>query len=162
MARKIWLYAITPSPLKIPLTPAPTNTTGVIIRLGEEVLLFKSLFKGDRILWLFAALFHLSLCLILLSHLRFCFEGLCSFFYYYDVFFQIIGNYFGYVLVISLAYLFIRRLTMERTLYISILSDYIILILLFLIGLSGVILKYFIREDIISVKTFILSLLSLN
>lgn len=160
LAYKLFLFANTPSPLKIPQTPAPTENLGVLIRIGSEALLFKSLFKGDRGLWLTGISFHLSLCLILLSHLRFCFEPLCSFFFYYGMFFQIIGHYFGYLLLVSLVYLFIRRLIIDRNLYISLISDYFILILLFFIALSGVILKYFIRENIVSVKTFVLSLLS--
>ncbi|HDK03583.1 MAG TPA: nitrate reductase, partial [Gammaproteobacteria bacterium] len=46
VGRKIVQYARTPAPLKIPTTPAPTTGTGVVLRLGREVVFFSSLFKS--------------------------------------------------------------------------------------------------------------------
>ena len=49
MAR-VWKYATTPVPLKIPLTPAPVGTTGVIYRTAQEIkhtrLFFKSFVRA--------------------------------------------------------------------------------------------------------------------
>ena len=44
---KIWQYATTPAPLKIPTMPAPVTKSGVVVRMAEEVVLFKSLFKSN-------------------------------------------------------------------------------------------------------------------
>lgn len=162
LSYKLFLFSNTPNPLKIPQTPAPKKPQGVIIRIFQEIFLFKSLFKGDRMLWLAGLSFHLSLFLVIISHLRFCFEPLFPFFFYYNIFFQLVGHYSSYIFLLSLLYLFIRRLLIDKIFYISLISDYFILILLFFIGASGVILKYFIREDIVSVKVFILSLLSFH
>jgi hypothetical protein len=42
---KVVQYFNTPSPLKIPTTPAPTTTMGVVLRLIPEVLFFRSLLR---------------------------------------------------------------------------------------------------------------------
>ena len=46
LAIKIVQYARTPAPLKIPTTPAPVTQSGVVFRIGREVVFFESLFKG--------------------------------------------------------------------------------------------------------------------
>ena len=67
----IWLYARTPQPLKIPTTPAPTTLPGVALRMFKEVVLFESLFKANKWIWLFGWMFHFALVLVLLRHLRY-------------------------------------------------------------------------------------------
>lgn len=71
MARRLWRYAVTPAPLRIPTTPAPLTRFGAVVRLGREVFLFESLFRADKILWLFSMLFHWGLLLVLLRHVRY-------------------------------------------------------------------------------------------
>ena len=39
LAHKIWIYAVTPAPLKIPTTPAPVTRAGVAFSLAREVVL---------------------------------------------------------------------------------------------------------------------------
>ncbi|MDP2210511.1 MAG: hypothetical protein Q8J63_02080 [Candidatus Aquicultor sp.] len=73
MAR-VWKYATTPAPLKIPLTPAPVGPTGVIYRMAQEVGLFKSLFNSNKIIWLAGYIFHLTLVIVLIKHTRFFFK----------------------------------------------------------------------------------------
>ena len=58
VALKVWRYAGTPAPLKIPTTPAPTTTGGVALRMTREVVFFESLFKASKWTWLFGWLFH--------------------------------------------------------------------------------------------------------
>ena len=71
LAYRVWLYARTPAPLKIPTTPAPLTTGGVVWRLAREVGLFESLFKANKWIWIFAVLFHAALLLVVLRHLRY-------------------------------------------------------------------------------------------
>ena len=98
VAMKIRVYARAPAPLKIPTTPAPTTTGGVVLRLTREVVFFESLFKGSKWTWLFGWLFHASLLLVLLRHLR----------YFQDpvwapiVFVQFFGTYAGLTMVVGL------------------------------------------------------------
>ncbi|MHC4402252.1 MAG: respiratory nitrate reductase subunit gamma [Planctomycetota bacterium] len=52
------------------LFPAPSTGKGNTINTIKEALLFKSLFYGDRVLWVLAWVFHAVLALIALGHLR--------------------------------------------------------------------------------------------
>ncbi len=68
---RIWRYATTPAPLKIPTTPAPLTHGGVALRMAGEVVLFQSLFKSNKWIWLFGWVFHVALAVVLLRHLRY-------------------------------------------------------------------------------------------
>src|SRR4030067_703649 len=68
---RINTYARTPAPLKIPTTPAPITKTGMVLRMAREVVLFESLFKGNLWTWGMGWLFHASMALVLLRHLRY-------------------------------------------------------------------------------------------
>ena len=61
---KIYTYARTPAPLKIPTTPAPVTKAGVAFRIAREVVLFESLFKSNKWTWIFGWLFHFALLLV--------------------------------------------------------------------------------------------------
>jgi len=71
VGRKIFQYATTPAPLKIPTTPAPTTRAGVVWRMIKEVVCFESLFKASKFTWAFGWLFHAGLIVALLCHLRY-------------------------------------------------------------------------------------------
>jgi len=71
LAFRIRLYARTPAPLKIPTMPAPLTQAGVTMRMAREVVLFESLFKSNKWTWIFGWLFHFSLVLAFLRHLRY-------------------------------------------------------------------------------------------
>ncbi len=155
LAYKIYLYSRTPAPLKIPTTPAPTTTTGVVYRLGREVVFFESLFKSNKWIWIFGWLFHFSLLLVLMRHLRYFTEPVWG----WVVLVQPFGKYAGFAMVAGLAGLWARRLFVERIKYISTVSDHLILLLLIGIGLSGLTIKFVAHTDIVDVKAFILGLM---
>ena len=69
LAYRIRLYARTPVPLRIPTTPAPTTTAGVVRRMFFEIMLFNSLFKANKWIWLFGWVFHAALLFVLLRKL---------------------------------------------------------------------------------------------
>lgn len=69
MLYRIWVWRKLPSPA-ITLFPAPPDEAANVRNTVEEALLFKSLYKGDRGLWLSAWLFHATLALIFAGHLR--------------------------------------------------------------------------------------------
>ncbi len=155
VARKIYQYAKTPAPLKIPTTPAPTTRSGVVLRMAREVVLFESLFKGTKWTWLFGYVFHISLALVLLRHFRYFQADVWT----VIALVQPFGKYAGFAMVLGLLGLWGRRIFVERIRYISGLSDHLILALLVGIGVSGLSMKYVHHTDIIDVKTFFLGLL---
>lgn len=148
---KIVRFARTPSPLVIPTTPAPTTTGGVAVRMAREVTVFESLFKGNKWTWVLGILFHYGMLIALLRHLRYFTDPVWG----WVAMIQWIGVYAGFAMLIGLAGLFARRVFVDRVRYISSPSDYLILILLFMIGFSGMMMKYVSHTDIIAVKEFI-------
>ena len=150
LGRKIWQYAKTPAPLKIPTMPAPLTQGGVVMRLGREVVLFESLFKANKWIWLFGWVFHFGLLLVLARHARYFQEPVWS----VIALIQPFGVYAGFAMVAGLAGLLVRRIVVARIRYISGPSDYLMLALILAIGLSGLFMKYVERTDIIAVKGF--------
>jgi len=152
---KIWQYATTPAPLKIPTMPAPITQSGVVLRIAQEVILFKSLFKGNKWIWVLGWMFHFALVLVLLRHLRYFQEPV----WWWVNLIQPFGKYAGYAMVIGLSGLLFRRIVVARIRYISAPSDYLMLVLIMSIGLTGLAMKYITHTDIIAVKAFMLGLL---
>lgn len=147
---RIYLYWKTPAPLKIPTTPAPTTQTGVIFRMAREVVVFESLFKSNKWIWIFGWMFHVSLALVLARHVRYFQEQ--PWFWVNIV--QPFGKYAAYTMVIGLIGLFVRRIVVDRVRYISSPSDYLMLLMLIFIGFSGLIMQLFSHVDIVAVQQF--------
>ena len=154
----IWLYARTPQPLKIPTTPAPTTLPGVALRMFREVVLFESLFKANKWIWLFGWLFHFALVLVLLRHLRYFTEPVWA----WVAIMQPFGLYASFAMLAGLAGLWARRFLVDRVRYITSPSDHLMLALLIAIAVSGVVMKYVAHTDIAALKKFFIGLLVLD
>jgi len=150
LARKIIQYAKTPAPLKIPTTPAPVTTTGVVLRMFREVVFFESLFKSTKWTWIFGWMFHMGLFLVLLRHVRYFIDPV----WLPIELIQPFGVYAGFAMVFGLSGLLLRRIFVDRVRYISSPSDFLWLLLLILIGLSGLLMKFVFRTDVLMVKNF--------
>jgi nitrate reductase gamma subunit len=158
---------------------SPWSTSGVVARMGLEILVFRSLFRNTRSrleagpkliygeakwLWLGAMAFHWSLLLVLLRHLRFLVQPapkLAVWLESVDGFFQI-GAPVLYatdiVLLAALLFLLQRRLRDSQVRFISLFTDYFALFLLLGVAISGVWMRYFARVDAVAVKQLALSL----
>jgi len=158
VARKIFIYARTPQPLKIPTTPAPTTRLGVAARMVREVTVFESLFKANKWTWLFGWIFHLCLFVELIWHLRYFTEPVLFFLPWLPWFI----NFTGYGMVVGLLGLWGRRFLVDRVRYISNLSDHLMLALLVGIGASGLAMKFLFHTDIVALKAFFLGLMSFS
>ncbi|MCZ6722936.1 MAG: respiratory nitrate reductase subunit gamma [Gammaproteobacteria bacterium] len=155
LAYKIRLYAKTPAPLRIPVTPAPITRQGVVARMFFEVTLFSSLFKANKWTWLFGWLFHAALLLVLLRHFRYFTDPVWG----WIGAIQPYGKYAAFVMIFGLAGLWARRFLVDRVRYISSPSDHLMLALLIAIGLTGLGMKYVSHTDIVAVKAFFLGLM---
>lgn len=160
----------------------PSTAWGVLARMAGEVLLFRSLFRNNRarmagkrlvlgenkMLWLGAIAFHWSLLLIVLRHLRLAMQpvpGWVNGLERLDGFFQVGAPqmYLSDVIFLSaLVYLAVRRLRDPALRYLSLFADYFAVFLLLGIGVSGVLMRYWIRPDVVSVKQLALSLASFH
>ena len=158
VAWRVVEYARAPAPLRIPTTPAPMTRTGAAARVAREVVLFESLFRSNKWIWLFGWLFHVALALVLLRHLRYFIQPVWS----WVAFVQPFGVYAGIALVAGLAGLWARRFLVERIRYISTWSDHLMLALLAGIALSGLGMKYVAHTDIVALKEFMLGLIAFD
>jgi nitrate reductase gamma subunit len=163
---------------------SPSSTAGVSIRMALEVLLFRSLFRNDRVeakgkqqkliysgkryLWLGGLAFHWSLLIILFRHLRLFTEpvpGIVLFVQKLDGFFQValpVIFISDAVILLALTYLVLRRLASPQLRYISLPSDYLALFLIGGVVVSGVLMRLFFRVDVEGVKELAMSVASLK
>jgi nitrate reductase gamma subunit len=193
VAYRVMVWAKSPVPFRIPTTcgqqkslpwikssrlESPHNTAGVVGRMALEVLLFRSLFRntkaevkdgrpiygGAKWLWLAGLVFHWSLLLIVLRHLRFFFEpvpGWVNLLATLDGLFELaVPALFltDGLLLISVTYLFFRRVAIPHLRYISLPADYFPLLLILAIGLSGFLMRHVYRVDLFKVKELALGL----
>jgi nitrate reductase gamma subunit len=158
LARKIIQYTLVPAPLKIPITPAPLTRGGVVARLAKEAIFFSSLFRANKWTWLFGWMFHMSLFVVLVIHLRYFIKDVPT----WLVLLQPIGKYAAFTMVIGLVGLLIRRIYVARVKYITSPSDILWLLLLITIGLTGITMRFISHTDIVSLKAFSLGLISFN
>jgi nitrate reductase gamma subunit len=66
------------------------------------------------------------------------------------------------IFLVAVTYLFIRRVWSPQLRYISLVNDYFPLFLLIGIGLTGVLLRHFIKTDVVGVKELGMGLLSFS
>ena len=159
---------------------SPHTLPEVLGRMALEVLLFRSLFRNNRaqlragpnlsfmsskLLWLGAMVFHWALLIIAIRHYRFFLEpvpGLVRFLDGLDGILQITLPTFyltDMLLGVSLLYLLARRFTHAQTRYLSLPQDYFPLYLIGGIVLTGVLMRYGLKADIIKIKILVQSLL---
>jgi len=150
VGRKIYVFAKTPAPLKIPTTPAPTTQTGVVLRMVREVAFFESLFKSTKWTWLFGWVFHMALFAVLFRHLRYFQDPVWAPVEWVSPLFK----YMAFGMIIGLLGLWGRRILVDRVRYITNASDHLMLLLLLLIGISGAMTTFVTHTDVVAVKAF--------
>ena len=163
---------------------SPFTTFDVVLRMLLEVLFFRSLFRNVRVeirkggprviywsnkwLWLGAILFHYSFLIVLIRHLRFFTTPVWSFVRLVesvDGFLQVTlpGLYIsGIVLLVATVALLLRRVFVPTLRYISLASDYFPLFLIIGIALTGIIMRYIYKVDIVSVKELTMGLVTFH
>ena len=161
----------------------PSNTLEVIGRMALEVLLFRSLFRNtqtelrqdphlahgsEKWLWLGALAFHWSILIILLRHARLFFEPvpvILNVINALDGFLQIwipVVYLSGIILPAAATFLLLRRLLDQKVRYISLPADYFPLFLIIGIATSGILMRYFTKVDIVSLKEYIMTMIHFN
>ncbi len=142
---RIWMKLPTPA---MTLTPAPLAESDNKVAVVKEVLLFRSLSKGDPSLWLFAWVFHVVLALIFLGHLR-VFANVDGVFAGRGMSESAIhsmssgaGGAAGVVVLATLAILFLRHVTLPRVREITGIADYFALLLIAAIIITGNFMRF--------------------
>ena len=126
-----WLRA--PVPLPMPLPPAPATWAGVVVRMLREGLVFETLYRANRWTWLFGWVFHAALLLVVIRHAWLFVDPAPE----WVRPLLAAGKWLSAVLVASLAGLLARRLVVARVRYVSVPSDYLMLLLILAIAGSG-------------------------
>lgn len=158
----------------------PSSRLGVAGRMALEILCFRSLFRNTKIdynsdgptlrfssskwLWLGSLAFHYSFLTVVARHMRFftepvpfCIELLDR----VDGILQIAAPVLyltDLVFIGAVTYLFLRRVILPQIRFISQVNDYFPLFLILAIGLSGVLMRYMLKVDIIGVKELTMGL----
>lgn len=161
----------------------PFTAGGVIVRMFFEILFFRSLFRNttcrlnegakityvwEKWLWLGALAFHYSFLTVLIRHLRFFLEPvpLClQWLENIDSFFQLgLPGLFlsGAVLLAAVTFLFLRRIYLPQMKYISLASDFFPLFLIISIAITGILMRYFTKVDVVGVKELAMGLATLH
>lgn len=185
---RIIRWAISPVPFRIPTTcgqekslpwikanplECPFGNLGVICRMAGEIFLFRSLFRNSKAelvngrpvygsskwLWFFGLMFHVSLLLVILRHLRFFTEPVVPFvgaLSSLDGFLEI-GIPTLYMtdtaLVAGLIFLFMRRVLVPQLRYLSLFTDYFALLLIASVAVTGISMRHFFPVDLNEIKT---------
>ncbi|MEE9912268.1 MAG: sulfate reduction electron transfer complex DsrMKJOP subunit DsrM [Deltaproteobacteria bacterium] len=160
----------------------PAGIPGVIGRMALEILLFRSLFRNCDMeivngrpvhgsanwLWFFGLLFHGSLLMIILRHLRFFTEpilpgiaGLTA----VDGFLELaIPTLYlsDITLLAAAAFLLARRMVSAQLRYISQVSDYFALLLILAIAATGLWMRHIQPTDLEQVKALVMGWVSLS
>lgn len=144
-----WLKS--PSPLRIPITPAPRTRLGVLGRLLLELLAFRSLARANLVTWVASLAFHYGLLFVLIMHLRFVFPNLSPSL----IPFIMWSGWATAFMLLGLIVLLLRRCLVDRLRYISSPSDYLHVLLLIGIGVSGLILKRIWPTDLYAMGEFL-------
>jgi len=160
---------------------SPSSYFGVAVRMAMEIFLFRSLFRnskleqtgqqklvygGNRWLWLGGLAFHWSLLIILFRHLRFFTEPVLSSVAWVtsvDGLLQLAlpALYItDFIILIALTYLFLRRVVFSQLRYISLASDYLALLLIIGIAISGILMRSIFKVDLLAVKELAISIIS--
>ena len=160
----------------------PAGIAGVIMRMAQEIFLFRSLFRNTEVeivggrpvygsakwLWFFGLLFHWSFLIIVLRHLRFFVEPITqwiSVLSSLDGFFEI-GIPTLYLsdaaILAGLTFLFLRRVVLPRLRYISLFTDYFSLLLIMAVVSTGLLMRHFSPTDLNEVKNIALGWITLK
>lgn len=177
-------WANIPVPINITTTGRgyldnPQTRTAAVLRVLTEAFLFRSLFRNtkynletnevqsNRILWLGAFVFHVSFALIVIRHMRLFIEPFPSFLATLRAI-EAVGpsmpglNWSSLLIVLALSYLLVRRIINPELKYISILGDYLVVLLIISIAFSGIIVAYYKLVSIVAIKAYVLSLVAFN
>lgn len=133
------------------------RSPSVYVAAAVDLLLFRRLFNSSKLLWALSWTFHISFLLVLLRHLRFFLDPPPG----TVVAVQPFGLVAGYSLVIALALLIVYRLVRREDGYFS-RDNFLILGLVFFAALTGALMRFFERPDVVEVKAFIIGMLTFD
>jgi nitrate reductase gamma subunit len=151
------------------LTPSPKPGLPRYIELMKEIFFFRSLFKGDKNLWVFSWIFHTMLALIFIGHLRVftwlpdnMLTSLGMTTENINTMSQLSGGIAGIVILVMILVLLGRRIFTGRVREISFKGDYIALILILVVLITGDAMRFISHFDLSLTREYFLGLISFS
>ena len=141
----------------------PASLTGRFTSLFLEIFTLRSLSRASKELWIGSLTFHAALALIIVGHIRVFSAysdylmkqaGITSI----DTLSLVAGGMAGLVIVLAAIYLLVRRLRLPYVNEISSVSDYVDILLLMAVFLSGDYMRFFSHVTLDDTRTFFMSL----
>lgn len=158
-------------PFQLTLFPAPTDGLGRVTNIGTEMVLFKSLYNNNKSLWFWAWMFHVALAMIIIGHAvgiyfqmhQFTLIGLSA--KASEATSAFFGTIAGIIAVVTLVWLFYRRISDPMVKQLSDPRDYFDLILIFAVVFTGNHLRFaggFNMEVLEAIRTYMGNLLTFS
>jgi nitrate reductase gamma subunit len=166
MAYRFWVWFKTPQPAKMTLFPAGGSTFREVL---AEALFFPSLFRGDRVLWFFSWLFHATLAIVLMGHLRLFTRAIDRVLAMVgmspnglDMMSSVGGGIGGIVLLATGGFLLWRRLAIPRVREITGVPDFFANLLVIAIIVTGDFIRFSEHFDLEHTRVWAVSLVSFS
>lgn len=135
--------------------PGRGMSPGTVCRAAGDLLLFTRLLRTNGALWFGEWLFHGSLLLVLLRHLRYVLDPVPGWVWAVQPW----GVVAGYLLPCSLVLIMVIRFLTRRELYSS-RANLLLLAALLVISVSGVLMRAVWRTDLVGIKEFLMGALT--
>jgi nitrate reductase gamma subunit len=168
LAWRVWTWMKAPVPFQLTLFPVPQSSLGRIFVMGKEVLLFDSLRRGDKGLWFWVWLMHVTLAMVLVGHVM----GIYSLARQFMVFgltaaqsekmSVLLSSISGFSLLITLTVLFYRRTSVQEVKQLSDPADYFELLLLLVIVITGLHMRTTTSVNLPAIREYLGSLIMLQ
>ena len=163
---RIRMWARTPQPGKMTVYPSEQSTARGVL---SEALFFPSLFKGDKLLWVFSWTFHVALALAFLGHFRVVTGLIDAALMAIGVtaagvgtMSAVAGGAAGVVLLVTAVLLLVRRMTVERARQVSGFPDFFALGLLVAVIVTGNVMRFGPHIDLELTRAWTWSLLTFS
>jgi nitrate reductase gamma subunit len=142
-------------------TPHGSATMGVL----KETLLFPSLFRGDKALWVLSWVFHAMLALVFIGHIRVVtdFPALWSALHIdADTMSAVVGGTAGILMLTMAALLLFRRALVARVSQISGAGDYFALFLVLAVVVTGNAMRFLGHFDLAQTRAYFVALVTFS
>jgi len=165
MIYRFYVWAKLPSPI-ITLFPRPNN--GLFWGVIKETFLFPGLFKSDRFFWAGAWIFHLMLAFIALGHFRvftdfpWLWNALGMDKAEVDQMSALSGGIAGLVIMAVVLFLIFRRIGIQRVREISAFPDYLIMLLILAIIITGNAMRFATHFDLELTRNYFTALFTIR
>jgi len=118
-----------------------------------DILLLRRLLRLNDVLWVGEWIFHASLLILFLGHLKYILDPVPAFI----ASMEIPARVAAWLLPASLMYIGIMKVLIEKKAYISS-YNFMLLGLIMVSGVSGLVMKYYLRADLADIKHFTMGL----